>query len=451
MVKLLYNPISEELSEIIHDVHFETDNKTIQELIYHYKDGNLNLKPAFQRDSVWRENQRRRLIKSLYENMPIPSIFLFERDQNGRSVYDVIDGKQRLESIFMFMGLRGFARQRFWFNAEWEVDGKHNSDRCYWKQLELKEQMKILSYPMQTTIIKGSHTDIAEIFVRINSTGSSLKPQEIRKARYLKSDFLRECVKLARKKSLQEYLMKNKIISKDQIARQKHVELISELILSIHHNGPINKKRAIDEAMKGDAIKGRHLKKTLNVFNQTLRSFKGIFPNIKETRFSGIADFYTLFMLVWKWKYSDRLALSNSKRRKLAQAYLSSFGFNIDQIRQKQRNLKRIEEGEQLFANYLRTVQSATDDISNRKSRENILDALLSDCFKPKDPYRLFNKEQRRIIWYLSDGRCKQCHKKLTITNFHIDHITPHSKGGKTNLKNAQLLCPKHNLEKSNK
>ncbi len=96
---------------------------------------------------------------------------------------------------------------------------------------------------------------------------------------------------------------------------------------------------------------------------------------------------------------------------------------------------------------------SSTDEINQRRERERILDTVLSDCFEKKDPFRTFSKEQRRIIWYQSSGHCsnRKCKKRLTINNFHLDHIKPHSKGGKTTLKNAQILCAKCNLMKSDK
>jgi Protein of unknown function DUF262 len=53
----------------------------------------------FQRKSVWSWSDRRRLIQSIVPNYPSPSIFLYERQENGFVMYDVIDGKQRLESI----------------------------------------------------------------------------------------------------------------------------------------------------------------------------------------------------------------------------------------------------------------------------------------------------------------------------------------------------------------
>lgn len=453
MIRIQYDPYSKEISDILSSINFDNDNKTIQELVDHYEKGRLNLNPAFQRESVWKEIQRRRLIQSIYENVPIPSIFFYEREQNGNVVYDVIDGKQRLESIFMYMGLKGFRGKKFWFRATWEEEDETFTEFPYWNDLTFKEKSKIRSYPIQTVTIKGSQSEIADVFVRINSTGSKLKPQEIRKASYFTSEFLHQSVKIANSKKLKQFLTKSRILGSDQINRQKHIELTSELILSIHYGGPINKKRAIDDTMRKDTLKGKQLKLACNKFNQTLTSVINLFPKLRETRFRGLADFYTIFMLVWRWKYVDKVVLTDRKRKAIAQAYLLSFGNNIDWVREKQKNFQtnKIEEGEGLFVNYLRTVMSATDEINNRRQREKILDSVLSSCFEKKDPYRNFNKEQRRIIWYQSDGKCKKCKKKLNINNFHIDHIKPFSKGGKTNLKNAQLMCQKHNLEKSDK
>jgi len=73
--------------------------KTISDLVLMFRDGQLNLEPGFQRKSVWSWSDRRRLIQSIVPNYPSPSIFLYERQENGFVMYDVIDGKQRLESI----------------------------------------------------------------------------------------------------------------------------------------------------------------------------------------------------------------------------------------------------------------------------------------------------------------------------------------------------------------
>lgn len=80
--------------------------KTIQDLVNLYENHQLNLEPGFQRMSVWKERDRAKLMDSIIRNYPLPAIFLYRNQQDGDVVYDVIDGKQRIETFLMFMGLK---------------------------------------------------------------------------------------------------------------------------------------------------------------------------------------------------------------------------------------------------------------------------------------------------------------------------------------------------------
>lgn len=75
----------------------------------------MNLEPGFQRQSVWSTRDREKLIDSILRNYPLPAIFLYRNNKDGEIIYEVIDGKQRLESIFMFMGLM---RGQFWTKVQ---------------------------------------------------------------------------------------------------------------------------------------------------------------------------------------------------------------------------------------------------------------------------------------------------------------------------------------------
>ena len=83
----------------------EYQTRTIHELVNLYGQKSLNLQPAFQRQSVWTLKDRRMLTMSVLNGIPLPSIYLYKQiGRGGRPVYDVIDGKQRIESILLFMG-----------------------------------------------------------------------------------------------------------------------------------------------------------------------------------------------------------------------------------------------------------------------------------------------------------------------------------------------------------
>src|ERR1035441_8911348 len=89
-------------------ITYKTTTKNILDLLNLYTHGNLNLSPGFQRQSVWKERDRANLIDSMLRNYPLPAIFLYKREEDGELVFDVIDGKQRLESICALVGaMRG--------------------------------------------------------------------------------------------------------------------------------------------------------------------------------------------------------------------------------------------------------------------------------------------------------------------------------------------------------
>ncbi|HEX2945697.1 MAG TPA: DUF262 domain-containing protein [Clostridia bacterium] len=79
---------------------------TISEFYDNYKTKKYNFDVGYQRKSnVWAEDKQSFLIDSILKNYPMPAIFLRPKVDNntGRTVYDVVDGKQRLQSIVSFI------------------------------------------------------------------------------------------------------------------------------------------------------------------------------------------------------------------------------------------------------------------------------------------------------------------------------------------------------------
>ena len=64
---------------------------------------------------------------------------------------------------------------------------------------------------------------------------------------------------------------------------------------------------------------------------------------------------------------------------------------------------------------------------------------------------RAFTKAMRLKVYAQQKGVCKRCKKAFEISKMEADHITPWSKGGKTNEKNCQMLCKECNRIKSSK
>ncbi|MCS6287299.1 MAG: DUF262 domain-containing protein [Nitrospira sp.] len=423
----------------------KTTTKSILDLKNLYDHGHLNLEPGFQRQSVWNERDRAKLIDSILRNYPLPAIFLYKREEDGNLVFDVIDGKQRLESILMFTGsMRG----RFWTRTQ--LPGTESVEWLDWKLLRRNgNQHLITGYEIPVIEVDGEIGDIINVFVRINSTGKALTRQEQRHARYYNSAFLKEAARLADR--YQSYFSDNGIFSQGQLSRMKHVELMCELMLSMVQGDVLNKKTALDRVMATRSFDGRQLVKASSMVTTTLNRVRRMFPQIKATRLKQVTDFYSLVVLIGKFE-QEGLILTDRRLNRLAWDLLQEFTKRVDEVRELQRKAKGARQDQELYRDYLLTVSQMTDDVAQRRKREQILRGILGSLFSKKDSQRGFTPEQRRIIWNASANRvCSKCSCKLSWEDFTIDHINPHSKGGRSQLANAALMCRKHNSEKGNR
>src|SRR6516162_7658995 len=69
-----------------------------------YQRERLNLDPSYQRRSIWNQAFKDYFIETVLLGFPAPAIFLYEEiSPEGRAIYNVVDGKQRLSTIFEFI------------------------------------------------------------------------------------------------------------------------------------------------------------------------------------------------------------------------------------------------------------------------------------------------------------------------------------------------------------
>jgi len=418
---------------------------TINELTLMFKSRQINLDPGFQRRSVWTVNDRRRLIQSIVSGYPLPSIFLYRRNHNGRLVYDVIDGKQRLESIFMFTCLGRFKSDSF----DVKLDLGHGWQWYDWADIRKRfadRRAAFDGYKVQTVEVTGDLAQIIDLFVRINSTGKRLTSGEKRHAKFYDSPFLREAESLVSR--FYKFLRSERVLSQGQIDRMKGTELFAELLMSIANAGPINKKTALDRAIGNDSINGNTLARLKREFVSTMNLVRRMFPDLRKTRFRNSVEFYTLFMLVWEMD-KNAFVLRDARRNRVAMELLRQLSTGVDALRDQLRRAVPAKHGQRVFTDYLLTVQGDTDSGATRERRRELMRGVLSTLFERKDERRTFSPEQRRIIWHSEDRpTCAKCKKPMLWDDFTVDHIVAHARGGKTSLKNAQPMHRRCNSSK---
>jgi uncharacterized protein with ParB-like and HNH nuclease domain len=169
--------------------------------------------PGFQRNYVWDIGRASRLIESLIIGLPIPQLFLYEQSRNK---YLVIDGQQRLMSIYYFIKKRfplesKRAELRQIFDRHGRIPTEIIESDEYFSRFALKlardasgkpHYLAKLNYDtlgdfklsfdlraIRNIVIKQNIPDeddssVYEIFNRLNSGGVNLTPQEIRTSLY---------------------------------------------------------------------------------------------------------------------------------------------------------------------------------------------------------------------------------------------------------------------------
>lgn len=137
----------------------------------------LDLDPPYQRRSVWSPRDKRFFIDTILNNYPAPPIFLHKTiDDNGRSTYHVVDGKQRLQTIIEF------TEDRVRIPDDYS-DVNLQSRR--WSELERASKERLWNYVIIVEMLHDvTDAPIKNIFDRINRNSRKLTSQEMRHAKY---------------------------------------------------------------------------------------------------------------------------------------------------------------------------------------------------------------------------------------------------------------------------
>jgi uncharacterized protein with ParB-like and HNH nuclease domain len=182
--------LQEEIDKKRQEIRPDNYSMSIGEWISLYEQSEVEIHPEFQRFFRWSDYQKTRLIESIILGLPIPPIFVSQREDG---IWEVIDGLQRLSTIYQFVGIlkdeRGnkippLALQATKYLPSFE--GK------VWEDKEHPEYSNVALTPTQRLLIKRTKINVNilqkesdpsakyEMFQRLNTGGSFATPQELR-------------------------------------------------------------------------------------------------------------------------------------------------------------------------------------------------------------------------------------------------------------------------------
>lgn len=249
----------DEIGNKRHEIHTDQYSMSIGELINLYLDGDLDIHPEFQRIYRWTDHQKTALIESILLGIPLPSLFVAQRDDG---VWDVVDGLQRLSTIFSFVGiLKDENNQpvekltlqkteylpslggKQWDSDDPDTDIPKEIQRAFKRE---KVDIKIVK--------KESERDTKyELFQRLNTGGSKLSEQEVRNCLLIMLD--PNVYKWLLRLSESEDFLQTIPLSDKQSDEAYAMELVIRFFVSIYYDEELRRKNSdfhpyITEEMK---------------------------------------------------------------------------------------------------------------------------------------------------------------------------------------------------------
>ena len=330
---------------------YDNREMKIDQIISYFNQHKINLIPPFQRGTVWNLETRQKLLVNMIQRRPIPAVFLYKQAEGPQFEYNILDGKQRLESLILFVGdqrpdLKIKNVDHYFFkkpafknaNFEIELDGKS----LKFKDLDDELVRKFREYTIPTIEIDmdneaTSIDEIVNLFIDINQQGVKVSRFDVVKALgkdpLFKQVFDLIAIKEIRKKKSTHYKAKNcnfvfvmkrlNIVSR-LADKNSRVDRMWERLTEIALFGRTAKHRAPAEILKafikaGDELNARMTRAELTrlraAFDHLASAYRAA-PELMTSRFAtDQPQFYTLITALLSTDLMTRFTAAELARR----------------------------------------------------------------------------------------------------------------------------------------
>ena len=329
------------------------------------KKGALRLNPKYQRNPIWSIGQKCFLIDSIISGTPLPQVYInIKTEGSGRdrkTVYEVVDGQQRLRAILEFM------------NDEWpliETTAKSYPVSDIYKphigakysELPSSYQDAIWNYPLAVQELRGwDERQIRDLFRRLNYVVEKLNPQELRHSQYF-GEFVDTVEKLAADPFWDEI----DLFSRRDSQRMKDIEFVSELFVVVV-DGIQDQQRSLDKFYADYDVLFPKKAYYVSKFHQIIDSLKTLGDLTKKSRLSNRTDFYSLFAAVAHLNEKQRTPQDLSPAVKALEKFVQQMDKDPDALKGR-------------AAQYHATIIEGPNKFAKRTERTSLLEEIIRDC-----------------------------------------------------------------------
>ncbi|MCR9065886.1 MAG: DUF262 domain-containing protein [Cytophagales bacterium] len=441
---------------------------------HEYKEDYIT-RPPYQRKVVWKKKKKQDLMDSLFRRYYIPKLVIREvRLSDNRTVNEIIDGQQRITTVQDFFSNQ-FPLPKSLKDVSEDLPGKYykdlDSEVRKFIDKSLKYQADVIKDILEPDNVK--HQIIAtEIFWRLQQ-GETLNYMEVAHAQLssLTRNFI---VKYSDDQTFNydsyEPIDNNpdklpffNLLSVDN-NRMKHLQFMARFVLIEHGKGyaDLSDKKIeefINSAKEDNGI-GDYTYENTNEGKEVLKNLKAFYDIFKDDSMldenNGIKEFSVEYFIISAYlliRHIRRYYVFDDNSKSIIKEFIFYFY-------QRWRTSDESDNDLQSFSNHR---QQGENDL---EARDRILRQIFFQYLKEqnkelivKDENRGFSELERIIIYRRDKGFCQQCLRegkqdneaKVSWSNYQADHVLPHSKGGKTEIENSELLCSYHNQSKGAK
>ena len=327
-----------------------------------YQRGMLDLDPSYQRRSVWNQPYKELFVDTVLNGFPAPAIFLYQEiSPEGSAKYSVVDGKQRLSTLFEF------AQNRFPVSDNATINSIRGR---YFKDLDDDFKKNYWGYQFSVEYLPSSDEKIINtIFDRINRNVAKLTPQELRHAKF-DGEFITTVEEL--NEWMSNILPVNfPVINQRSKKQMKDIEFTSQLVLFLeegiksYSQIDLDKSYAErDEIWENKDEISTEFKYNIECINKILCSDTE--NRLAKSRLKNQSDFYSLFVAVVELNRNEKMEDIYDTRDRLIK-----FINLLDNEDERKFNTD--------IQTYYEAARSASNDPGPRKTRAQIVRNIILD------------------------------------------------------------------------
>jgi len=440
----------------------------------HFESGNLFLSPEeYQRENAWNLSQKQLLIDTIFRGMDIPKFYLWkidfatlvngypdtemkqhykgilerkrlENDEIDPHVFEVVDGQQRIRTILEYMGAKPKNERCYrgpWHEPFASMDETPMAKGKHYAQLNAEQKINFQAKSLTVMVLQSATIDeIRDMFLRLQN-GTPLNAQQ-------KRDAMGSSVGAAARQLAELHFFRSSVGFKDSNSSHR---LVASQMLHLEQNDKIVSctSQQLDAFYKkydkGKPFEPSVVARTKKILVSLGKIFPTECPNLNQN-----------YALSLYWALSRILQTYDLQEGEFPTVRENFLKLDIARLEALQRDYNNKPDDE-IYSELSLAMSRGNTGLGGISTRHRIICQYLFEGatlreYPSLDSQRSFTEEEKLILYQRAEGCCqlalnsKECGRPLSFDEAVIDHVIPHSLGGRTALENGRVAFKSCNI-----